>query len=394
MSDESLLSTALARWRADGRLAPPALLPDRPDRHPDLGRLIAVERTKAAVRTPADGSTGPHPDPDDAEVWDLLDPPPAGDRSRGRVGDYRVTGLLGKGGMGVVFAAESPTGAEVAVKLIRSIGHRPSRQTVARTLREADALRAIHSDRVVLFYAIGSHRGYPFLVMPRLVGETLETRLQAGDAFADPPALGVFADRLCEGLAAVHAAGYVHRDLKPSNVWIEYGSFPRVIDFGLALLTAADPGGTITASGMPVGTPAYMAPEQAKCLAVDGRADLFSLGCVLYRMAAGVPAFAGRSVIDVLLAVQTFHPPPASRVRPGLPAGLCGLITRLLAKSPADRPADTAAVRAALADVDYGPWLIAGVRAAGRRPWADDAVRALRKAPVRGPAAAADWQRR
>src|SRR5262249_12029035 len=153
--------------------------------------------------------------------------------------------------------------------------------------------------------------------------------------------------------AAAHARGLVHRDIKPANIWLEEGTGRvKLVDFGLVRGAGADADGQLTESGFVVGTPAYMAPEQARGHTIDARCDLFSLGCVLYRMCTGKPPFHAADTMATLLAVATEAPPAPSAVNPDVPPALSALVMRLLAKSPAERPPDARAVIAALRDIE------------------------------------------
>ncbi len=159
-----------------------------------------------------------------------------------------------------------------------------------------------------------------------------------------------------EGLAAAHAAGLIHRDVKPGNLWLEptpYGPRVKVLDFGLARPVENEEHLTRTAALL--GTPGYMAPEQARAEPVDGRADLFSLGCVLYRMLTGRPPFQGKTLSAVLLQVATHHPPPPRDLAPALPGPVSDLVMRLLSKDPADRPASARETADALRAVQQRP---------------------------------------
>jgi serine/threonine protein kinase/WD40 repeat protein len=279
------------------------------------------------------------------EVQDLL-APAQGPNELGRLGTYRILKVLGAGGMGVVFEAEDvQLQRPVALKVIH-----PARATSAeareRFLREARAMAALEHDHIVPVYQVGEDRSVLFLAMPLLKGEMLEERLSRCGRLPVAEILRIGRET-AEGLAAAHAQGLVHRDIKPANLWLE-GERGRVkiVDFGLA--RAATDDAQITQQGAIVGTPAYMAPEQVNGHVPDARGDLFSLGCVLYRLATGEPAFRGADTIATLMAVATEQPRPPRELNPELPPALAELITQLLAKQPAARPSSAQAVAAAL----------------------------------------------
>jgi hypothetical protein len=249
--------------------------------------------------------------------------------------------------MGVVYEARDERLArKVALKVMRAdlAAHADARE---RFLREARAAAALDHENVVPVYQVGECAGpagrpQPFLVMPLLAGETLAARLARG-----PLELGELlrlARGAAAGLAAAHAAGLVHRDVKPENLWLEPGGGRvKVLDFGLA--RAGDDGSAhLTRPGAVLGTPAYMAPEQANGADVDARADLFSLGSSLYHAATGRPPFTGRTLTAVLHAVAEQEPPPAHTLRPDLPRPLSDLIASLMRKRPEDRPPSAAVV--------------------------------------------------
>jgi len=191
--------------------------------------------------------------------------------------------------------------------------------------------------------------------MPLLAGEPLDARLKGRQPLPVADVL-LFGRQTAEGLAAAHAAGLIHRDIKPSNIWLERhpdGAFKRVriLDFGLAKAqSAAD--GELTHSGAILGTPAYMAPEQARGEKVDSRADLFSLGCVLHEMATGMRPFGGHDVFSMLTALATETPASPASVNPALPPALSDLIVRLLSKDPAARPPSAKDVAAELGRIN------------------------------------------
>src|SRR5262249_17863190 len=157
---------------------------------------------------------------------------------------------------------------------------------------------------------------------------------------------------IAEGLAAAHARGLVHRDIKPANVWLEEGrDRVKIVDFGLARGTGND--AQFTQAGAVIGTPAYMAPEQANAAAVDARGDPFRLGAGLYRARTGEPPFGGKDTLSVLSALATQTPVPPHRLVPSLPRAFSGLVMRLLAKDPADRPESAREVVEAIEAIEH-----------------------------------------
>jgi serine/threonine protein kinase len=268
--------------------------------------------------------------------YPFLAPPQAPDEM-GRLGPYRVLKVLGTGAMGVVFQAEDPQLRRlVALKVMKpTLG--ASAEYHRRFLREARLAGSIEHEHIVTVYQVGEDRGVPYLAMQLLRGKTLEDRLQrAGGRLPLPEVLRVGRE-IAEGLAAAHARGLVHRDIKPANVWLEEErGRVRIVDFGLARGT--EPDAQFTHAGSVIGTPAYMAPEQAGGAAVDARCDLFSLGAVLYRAATGTSPFGDRDTLSILNALATRTPAPPHKIVPSLPRMFSGLVMRLLAKDPADRP--------------------------------------------------------
>ncbi len=275
---------------------------------------------------------------------DLAPPPdypflasPQGADEMGRLGPYRVLKVLGAGAMGVVFQAEDPHLRRlVALKVMRP-SLAASAEYHRRFLREARLAAAIDHEHIVTVYQVGEDRGVPYLAMQLLRGQTLEDKLErAGGRLPLAEVLRVGRE-IAEGLAAAHSRGLVHRDVKPANVWLEEGrGRVRIVDFGLA--RGSEPDAQFTQAGAVIGTPAYMAPEQASGAAVDARCDLFSLGAVLYKAATGESPFGGRDTLSVLHALATRTPTPPHRLVPSLPPMFSGLVMRLLAKDPADRP--------------------------------------------------------
>jgi serine/threonine protein kinase len=334
---------------------------------PACGQVQADLRKPPHVEA-SGGETVGKGSPPPAELTDFLAPPEAPDEI-GRLGPYRVLAVLGHGRRSVVFRAHDPhIGRLVALKtLAPSLAAIPVARE--RLLREAQALAALEHSNVITLFMVGMDCGIPFLAMELLEGEALEDRLQREGRLPVPEVLRI-GRQVAEGLAATHARGLVHRDVKPANIWLEEAGVPpsggerrppeggtptgRVKLFDFWLVRSLADQTHRTRKGAIVGTPAYMAPEQARGEGVDHRCDLFSLGCVLYRMATGELPFKGPDVLALIgaLALET---PPAPRERNhAIPAALSELILRMLAKKPEDRPATAQAVADALAALGEG----------------------------------------
>jgi tRNA A-37 threonylcarbamoyl transferase component Bud32 len=294
---------------------------------------------------------GPIPPPARrCETFDFLAPPEEADEV-GRLGGYRLLQLLGTGGMGMVFVAEDVSlKRKVALKvMLPMLAVRESSRR--RFVREAQAAAAIQHDHIVTIHQVGEDRGVPFLAMQLLKGESLEERLQREPRPRIAEVLRI-GHEIAQGLAAAHDQGLMHRDIKPANIWLESDTKRvKILDFGLA--RAVDANAQLTQDGTIVGTPAFMAPEQARNLALDGRCDLFSLGCVLYLMCTGRHPFQGNDTIAMLLSVAMEQPVAPGAIRPDVPAAFSELIMRLLAKDPADRPASALMVIQALEAIEH-----------------------------------------
>jgi serine/threonine protein kinase/Tol biopolymer transport system component len=284
-----------------------------------------------------------------ADLYGFLAPPQQDDEL-GRLGPYRVLKIIGAGGMGVVYLAEDMLlRREVALKVMLP-GVAAIASNRERFLREAQAAAALQHDHIITILQVGEDRGVPYLAMPFLKGETLEDRLQREGALPVSEVLRIGRET-AEGLAAAQERQLIHRDIKPANLWLE-GDKGRVkiLDFGLA--RGASDSTHLTHQGTIIGTPAYMPPEQGSGKKLDGRADLFSLGCVLYRAATGEMPFQGDDMVAMLLAVATHQPKAPSALNPSIPPGLDDLILRLLEKSPDARPNSGRAVVAAIQGIE------------------------------------------
>lgn len=275
---------------------------------------------------------------DEEEVPDAhehLSPPEEADEI-GRLGNYRVLRLLGKGGMGAVFQAEElPLHRMVALKVMHANLQKKSKAQ-QRFLREAQITASLNHDHIVAVFQAGEHEGVPFLAMPLLEGESLDAYLKREGKLSVEESIRITRE-VAEGLAAAHARGLIHRDIKPGNLWLE-GDKRRIkiLDFGLARM--GEESGQITQSGAIIGTPAYMAPEQANGEKVDARSDLFSLGCVLYCMLTGQGPFDGPTPMSSISQVLIQEPQAPHLLRSEIPQALSHLIMQLLSKVPNERP--------------------------------------------------------
>jgi serine/threonine protein kinase len=251
------------------------------------------------------------------------------------IGTYRIMERLGQGGMGVVLkASDSVLRRVVAIKFLSP---RLAASAVARLrfTREAQAAAAINHPNVVTIHAVGEYDGLPYLVMEYVAGITLADRLKR-EGFLELRSILRIGIQIARGLAAAHAQGLIHRDIKPANILLENGiDRVKISDFGLACIT--DELWRLTASGVMLGTPPYMSPEQTSGGGLDNRSDLFSLGSVLYELCTGEPPFRGPTVKAILTQVRDSEPRPIRDLNSDIPPWLEHFIQRLMAKDPADR---------------------------------------------------------
>jgi serine/threonine protein kinase len=254
----------------------------------------------------------------------------------GRLGPYRILSVLGSGGMGVVFRAEDPRlQREVALKImLPSLAANPVARE--RFLREARAAAALEHDHVVRLYEVAEENGVPFLAMQLLEGRSLEERLRREKRLPIREVMRIGRET-AEALWAAHQKGLVHRDVKPSNLWLE-GERGRVkvLDFGL--VGAAGAPSQLTQLGTVIGSPGYIAPELARGGTTDPRGDLFSLGCVMYRMCTGELPFKGTDLVSFLAVAALETPRPIREMNSTVPPTLSKLVLKMLEQDPADRP--------------------------------------------------------
>jgi hypothetical protein len=278
--------------------------------------------------------------------------PPARPDEIGRLGNYRVLRLLGKGGMGLVFHAEDPALCRpVALKVMRP-NLDGDKYCWERFLREARLMASIKHESLVTVYQVGQEQGVAYLAMELLQGTTLEGWLSS----ERPPDLREVlrvGRQIAGGLAAIHRRGLIHRDLKPANLWVEQpGGRVKVLDFGLARFIDDD--AALTQPGAVLGTPCFMSPEQARGEPVGPASDLFSFGCVLYNLCTGVGPFESDNTTAALTALAVRDPGPPHRLNPAVPRELSALVMELLAKRPEDRPPSAEAVLARLRQIEEG----------------------------------------
>jgi serine/threonine protein kinase len=282
--------------------------------------------------------------------YPFLTAPQAADEL-GRLGEYRILAKLGEGGMGYVFRGEDPALQRlVALKVMRP-EVAAKEKAAERFLREGRAAAGLKSDHIITIYQVGRANDVPFLAMEFLEGESLEDWISRKRRVVTlVHALHIARDTL-RGLATAHDKGLIHRDIKPANLWIEKGTSRIIIlDFGLTRTSDAD--AQLTQEGAVVGTPAYMAPEQAAGSAVDVRADLFSVGTVIYHLLAGTNPFARDSIVATLGAVSFENQPPLMNTRPDIPKEYSDFIDRLMAKRTDGRPANARVALAELTAID------------------------------------------
>lgn len=251
----------------------------------------------------------------------------------GRLGQYQLLAVIGRGGMGVVFKALDERLQRIVA--VKALGPQYAGNTLARLRfqREAKAAAAINHDHVVPIYHVDEANGIPYLVMPLIEGKSLQERIDEGGALDLSNVLRI-GSQIASGLAAAHARGLIHRDIKPANVLLESDDRVRITDFGLA--RAVDDA-SITQSGVITGTPMFMAPEQARGEVLDQRADLFSLGSVLYVMATGRAPFCATGPHAVIHRIINETPRPLHELNADVPPWLDAIVAKLHAKHAGDR---------------------------------------------------------
>jgi len=262
-----------------------------------------------------------------------------------RIGRYRILGELGRGAMGIVYEAlDDVLDRPVAIKTISMSGDLAERADhEARFMQEARAAGGLSHPNVVTVYDVGREQDVLYMAMELLDGEELRDLLGRGRM--PLPAAIEIAAQIADGLAFAHERGIVHRDIKPSNIMVLRGGRAKIMDFGIARVRTSE---VKTQTGLRLGSPRYMSPEQVLGQSVDLRADVFALGVVLYEMLTGVPPFGGDDVQAIMYQVASFEPPAPSRLNPAVPMMLDLVVARALAKDPARRYQDAGELAADL----------------------------------------------
>jgi hypothetical protein len=260
-----------------------------------------------------------------------------------QLGNYLITGVLGEGGMGVVYAAENVLlRRRAAIKTVRA-DREGAERAAAKFVQEAQAAARLSHPNVVAVYDVGRQDDLAYIAMELVPGGTAEDYLQARGAFSWKEAARIVIDA-CKGLSAAHAAGMVHRDIKPANIMRDDAGRSKLADFGLARFVddaaAGGPGGKARSdtAGAIMGTPHYLSPEQARGRPVDGRSDLYSLGATFYALLTGQPPFdPPGGTMDVVLAHLNREPPDPCELNPRIPPGAAEVVFRAMAKNPDER---------------------------------------------------------
>jgi serine/threonine protein kinase/sugar lactone lactonase YvrE len=260
------------------------------------------------------------------------------------LGPYEIVAHIGAGGMGEVWRArDKRIGRDVAIKVLPEFA--AGDDQVRRFEQEARAAGALNHPGLVTIYDVGRTNGSPYIVMELLEGETLRDAIGEGDPTPVPLKKALdYAIQIASALAVAHEKGIIHRDLKPENIFVTSEGRVKILDFGLAKLAQEAKDGDshttgrhLTSTGMVVGTPGYMSPEQVRAKPLDHRTDLFSLGSVLYEMLSGRRAFERDSAVETMTAVLNDEPEPLPALAPKIPAALDAIVRHCMEKNPRER---------------------------------------------------------
>ncbi len=252
------------------------------------------------------------------------------------IGKYKITSILGKGAMGIVYKALDPDiNREVAIKTIRFdlVSEEGDREEMMeRFMREAQAAGKLTHSNIITIYDVGREKDMTYIVMQLIEGKSLQKVISSGEKISTQEVIQLM-DQLCKALDYAHDNGIIHRDIKPANILLDKEEKPFIVDFGVARLETS----TLTEAGTTLGTPSYMSPEQVMGKKVDRRSDIFSLGSILYELLTGKRAFQAQSITTVIYKIINEEPVALTEVKKGLPVGFEKIVCKALAKDPNDR---------------------------------------------------------
>lgn len=265
-----------------------------------------------------------------------------------KLGRYEILAELGKGAMGVVYRAHDPLlNRTVAIKtIIMSEDPQEMAEYEARFYQEARAAGGLNHPNIVTIHDIGKSGNVAYMAMELLEGSELRALMSHGTPVA-PARAAEIAAQVAEGLAYAHQHGVVHRDVKPANIMILANGLAKITDFGIARIRQAE---VRTQTGIVLGSPRYMSPEQVAGKRAEPRSDIFSLGVILYEMLTGRPAFTGEDVSAVMFQILNLVPPAPSSLNPGIPAVLDFIVAKALTKTADDRYQDASELARDLRD--------------------------------------------
>ena len=257
------------------------------------------------------------------------------DEDKTRIGPYRIVGKLGQGGMGTVYLAEHvDDGMRVALKVLPPDFARDE-EFLERFRREARAVTSLDHPNIVRCLGVGVSRGVHYIAMEFVEGKDVESILEEKGPMSEADTLAI-ARQMAAALSAAYARGVVHRDMKPANILVDADGLAKLTDFGLAWRGGSD--ARVTHTGVAVGTPYYISPEQARGIQdVDVRSDIYSLGASMYHMLTGQPPFPGSNAMVVMSQHVSEEPVPVRRLVPSVSEGMAALIEKMLSKRPEDR---------------------------------------------------------
>ena len=252
------------------------------------------------------------------------------------IGKYKITSILGKGAMGIVYRALDPDiNREVAIKTIRFdlVSEEGDREEMMeRFMREAQAAGKLTHSNIITIYDVGREKDMTYIVMQLIEGKSLQKVISSGEKISTKEVIQLM-DQLCKALDYAHDNGIIHRDIKPANILLDKEGKPFIVDFGVARLETS----TLTEAGTTLGTPSYMSPEQVMGKKVDRRSDIFSLGSILYELLTGKRAFQAQSITTVIYKIINEEPVALTEVKRGLPVGFERIVCKALAKDPKGR---------------------------------------------------------